>query len=393
VKLGIVQNKIFYGGRLAVIVGICEALNQRGIVPDLITFQTDISPDGIYRRYGNKINFKICRLNSALSKIPGEANILAFNLALHRIYKKYDYFINSNNTTFLMPSQIPTLSYIHFPRIARLKSSYLSIHHPDGPHKEWRKPKSAFLNLLGLLYSFHRVKNNNYVVANSKFSRLYFQHYYPAYKRNIPIIYPPVKNSNNQVLPLNMRPNTVCSIGQFCAAKNQLGQICVAEQLPDWKFTLIGFADEKNTYLNDCESYVKMKKINNVEFEVNVSLKRKHELLRLAKYFIHPNINEPFGISTAEAILNGCLPLVHDSGGQREIVPFEDLRFDVLDEIPSILAKLSKCDTHHLIRLQNRLIRHCLTHFSYKVFKEKMDAQVRHIESAKSQALVSSMSR
>ena len=95
-KIGIVQNKIIYGGRLSVIVGIIEVLNQRGMVPDLITFQTKISSDDISRRYGKQIKFNIRRINSALSKIPGEANILAFNLALHRIYKKYNYFINSN---------------------------------------------------------------------------------------------------------------------------------------------------------------------------------------------------------------------------------------------------------------------------------------------------------
>ena len=117
-KIGIVQNKIIHGGRLSVIVGIIEVLNQSGIVPDLITFETKILSDDIFSKYGKQINFKIHRIKSSLSKIPGETNILAFNLALHRIYKKYNYFINSNNTTFLMPSQIPILSYIHFPRIA-----------------------------------------------------------------------------------------------------------------------------------------------------------------------------------------------------------------------------------------------------------------------------------
>ena len=60
-KVGIVQNRIIYGGRLAVIVGIIEVLNQRDIVPDLITFQTEISPDGVCRQYGKQINFKIRR--------------------------------------------------------------------------------------------------------------------------------------------------------------------------------------------------------------------------------------------------------------------------------------------------------------------------------------------
>jgi glycosyltransferase involved in cell wall biosynthesis len=391
-KIGIVQNKIIHGGRLSVIVGIIEVLNQSGIVPDLITFETKILSDDIFSKYGKQINFKIHRIKSSLSKIPGETNILAFNLALHRIYKKYNYFINSNNTTFLMPSQIPILSYIHFPRIARIKSPHVSIHLPEGPNKQWCRPGSAIAKFLGILYSFHRIKDNNYIVTNSKFSQLYFQRYYPAYKRNIPIISPPVKQSNVLISPFNERSNMVCSIGRFCIEKNQLGQIRLAEQLPDWKFKLIGYADEKNTYLKKCECYVNQKKIINVEFEVNVPLRIKHELLRQAKFFIHPNLNEPFGISTAESILNGCLPLVHDSGGQKEIVPFDDLRFNDLNEIPKILEKFSNNDTH-FNQVQKHLIRHCQENFSFQVFKEKMAAQISHFESAYSHALKSSLLR
>jgi len=391
-KVGIVQNRIIYGGRLTVIVGIVEVLNRRGIVPDLITFQTTISPNGVYRQYGTQINFKIRRINSVLSNIPGEANILAINLAMRRICKQYDYFISSNNTTFSMPSQIPILSYIHFPRIARLKSPYVSIHFPNGPLKQWRNRQSAIARFMGILYSFHRIKNNHYIIANSKFSRLYFQHYFPAYRQHIPVIYPPVKKSKDFLSPFNKRANLVCSIGRFCQEKNQLGQIGIAERLPDWKFILIGFAGEQNTYLKECETYVNEKGIKNVEFEVNVPETRKRELLEAAKFFIHPNINEPFGISTAESILNGCLPLVHNSGGQREIVPFADLRFDALSDIPRMFKKFSKCD-NHLSRLQKQLIDHCRERFDFQVFKEKMDTQINHFESVNGLSLVRSQIR
>jgi len=38
--------------------------------------------------------------------------------------------------------------------------------------------------------------------------------------------------------------------------------------------------------------------------------------------------NEPFGITTVQAIASGCIPVVHNSGGQKEIVPLEKLRFN-----------------------------------------------------------------
>jgi glycogen synthase len=100
----------------------------------------------------------------------------------------------------------------------------------------------------------------------------------------------------------------------------------------------------------------------------------------LAKVFIHPNINEPFGISTAESILNGCLPLVHNSGGQKEIVPFTELRFNTFDEIAGMLEKYSKYDDH-LGRIQKQLIRYCRDRFDCQVFKASMNAQINHFES------------
>ena len=37
-------------------------------------------------------------------------------------------------------------------------------------------------------------------------------------------------------------------------------------------------------------------------------------------YGIHAQVEEHFGIAPAEALLGGCIPFVHDSGGQAEIV-------------------------------------------------------------------------
>ena len=183
----------------------------------------------------------------------------------------------------------------------------------------------------------------------------------------------------NQLVPFCLLMNEQT---WFCRDKNQLAQIKIAEKLADWKFKLIGFANENSTYLAKCESYVNKMGIRNVEFEVNVPVAKKYELLRQSKFFIHPNINEPFGISTAESILSGCLPLVHNSGGQKEIVPFADLRFNIIDEISGMLEKFSECD-NHLVQIQKQLIHHCREHFDLQVFKEKMDAQINHFVSLK----------
>jgi glycogen synthase len=47
--------------------------------------------------------------------------------------------------------------------------------------------------------------------------------------------------------------------------------------------------------------------------------------------------NERFGIATVEALNHGCVPVVHNSGGQREVVSNSDFRFDTPDECQNLL--------------------------------------------------------
>jgi hypothetical protein len=62
-------------------------------------------------------------------------------------------------------------------------------------------------------------------------------------------------------------------------------------------------------------------------------------------------------MTTPEAILHGAIPLVHDSGGQVEIVPDDRLRFkdDTLLETFDRLASLPESD---LLEIRSRMLRH-----------------------------------
>jgi glycosyltransferase involved in cell wall biosynthesis len=51
-----------------------------------------------------------------------------------------------------------------------------------------------------------------------------------------------------------------------------------------------------------------------------------------SKYFLHVRAFEHFGMAVADAIALGSVPVVHDSGGLRELVPDHRLRFDALSE-------------------------------------------------------------
>jgi len=100
-KVGIVQNSVIYGGRLTVLAKIIELLNKKGIDPDIITYKTNISSEGIKEKYGIDASFNIRKVKSIFSRLPHEINIIVFGFTLRKIYREYDYFIDSNNTSFL----------------------------------------------------------------------------------------------------------------------------------------------------------------------------------------------------------------------------------------------------------------------------------------------------
>lgn len=62
----------------------------------------------------------------------------------------------------------------------------------------------------------------------------------------------------------------------------------------------------------------------------------RHELMRLLaenRYGLHAKIDEHFGMAPAEVARAGCLPFVHDSGGQVEIIENDArLRFTTLED-------------------------------------------------------------
>jgi glycosyltransferase involved in cell wall biosynthesis len=85
---------------------------------------------------------------------------------------------------------------------------------------------------------------------------------------------------------------------------------------------------EELTYLEFLKAIAK----SNVEFLPNVDLEIAMRNLWARKVFLCTAESEPFGITVVQAIAAGCLPLVYDHGGPREIVPFSELRFNSIHE-------------------------------------------------------------
>jgi len=79
-----------------------------------------------------------------------------------------------------------------------------------------------------------------------------------------------------------------------------------------------------------------------------------HSLYRISDLCIVPSIYEPFGLVALEAMASGCLCVVADTGGLREVVPVEGtvgLRFPSRDS-GALGAVLERILTDHATRSQ-----------------------------------------
>jgi glycosyltransferase involved in cell wall biosynthesis len=120
----------------------------------------------------------------------------------------------------------------------------------------------------------------------------------------------------------------VTSLGSFHPDKDQLQQIEIARRMPDWTLTLLG-SPAAPRYARKVQR--EADRTPNVEVVLNPTKERIEQELSRSSHFLHSNPHEGFGIAVVEAAAAGCIPVVPDTGGVREIVESEELRFGDVD--------------------------------------------------------------
>ena len=124
-------------------------------------------------------------------------------------------------------------------------------------------------------------------------------------------------------------------------------------------------------YFKDCTDFIKRFQLRNVKLILNANRDDVSGVLKRAKVFLHTKRREHFGISTVEATEYGCLPVVHDSGGARETVPIDELRFQSLMEAA---LKIRSLLDEYFIRKQrySKLLRENSKQFDTAAFRRRM---------------------
>lgn len=369
-KVAVCQESIIPGGRFRVVLGMIEILNEFGIDPDILTFRLNLKQDQIAKIYGRLPRFKFRTLPHFL--LPNDFSIVVFNVMLKYFASDYDLIINTSNSMLFLPKEKKVLSYIFYPRESRIKVDLYSIHDPEKVIHPY-SPEFFSRKLLRKIYSYRNLHSSHHIVAMTEFTRTALESDYPLSSSDLPVIYPPVEIGNFEQKYTLERKKDIVTIGRFAPDKRQLDQIRLAAQLPNINFHIVGFVGNKK-YYKRCEQLVEELKLSNVHLHPNASHSFMADILYQCRYFIHTLINEPFGITAVQAIAAGCLPIVHDSGGQREVVPYSQLRYKKLEDISRLIENLESQSEESLNDLHKELYRHVSGNYNETIFHEKMKA-------------------
>ena len=170
-------------------------------------------------------------------------------------------------------------------------------------------------------YSLKRLKQCR-ILTNSDWTGAVVRNLYGVPTQTI---YPPA-TAAPCTLPWKARQNSFVTIGRFNQFKRLEWIVELFHRLrqvhPNLSLHIVGTPETGKEASRSYRWLVEQARTNPDWLTIHEELPR-HEMLGLlgrVKYAVHAKIDEHFGIAPAEALLAGCIPFVHNSGGQVEIV-------------------------------------------------------------------------
>ena len=360
-RVAIVQNQVGIDGRSRMIGEMVVAFNEMGITPDVLT----LSSAGERRKWREILmhgRAMRCEFPGAL-RVPmrrGYAyQTVAQNWLLRDRLRTYDLIVNSNDFVGFLPTGPRRVHSLYFP----LRASYAVM-------PRYRNPIVRLVTSPAR-YVAERfdadVASGDVVLAISSFTRTAVQALWPA--AQVEILYPPVDMPADD--PRRERDIDVMTLGNIAPDKRQLDQLELAAEMPERRFAIVG-AVMSRVYLKRLERVIRSKRLKNVQLVVDATARQVSDLLFRSRVFLHMKEEEHFGISVAQAIAHGCVPIVHDSGGQVEIVTDPALRFRTRDELRLILGDVLAGALPDPSRA--REMREGLRRFTPECFRERFKA-------------------
>jgi glycosyltransferase involved in cell wall biosynthesis len=254
---------------------------------------------------------------------------------------------------------------------------YLALRYP------WLRNDPSDLNFL-----------NSYstVLANSEYTRGYIKTWW---KRDAKVLFPPI--ATDKLHPSATRERLILTVGRFFSpglghAKRQLemvtwfGEMHRAGQLDGWRMAVVGGCEKsQQPYLQQVEEAAAGLPI---EILPNAPRPVVEKLLTSASIFWsatgyaegdnRPWAAEHFGMTTVESMAGGCVPVVIDKAGQKEIITpgVDGYRWRSPEQLKELTARVAN-DEQLRARLSEAAIARSAM-FSDEAFAERW----QHIASA-----------
>jgi alpha-1,2-mannosyltransferase len=216
----------------------------------------------------------------------------------------FDIVLSTQDIGYVPSTRAPIVQYCYFPEyFSHLQLSSSPI---------WRlyyRPAS--------LYYRNRVRRVGRLLSVSDYTRGFVEQ---KWGRNSTTVYPPCPvETYSELSKISPRENLVVTVGRVVPEKRFHLFIELARMVPTTRFVAVGSLSNGSSAYYDL---LKRTAPENVSFVLS-PLRKVKDLLGRAMAYVHCAENEHFGITIVEAMAAGCVPVVHDSGGPREIVTSE----------------------------------------------------------------------
>ena len=238
------------------------------------------------------------------SKIGIFRNIIRLKKEFKKIdFSNYDFTFNNHPNNFLFNADV---NYLHGPSFVE---SFLD------QDDNFRKNPIFYLTKISKIY---KVFDGATFLTHGTYTKRISQKYFPylgVKPKRIEYLFTPVETSLSVDFGKKQK-NSVLVFGRISPEKNLDFVIELASRIRA-NFIISGYVSSADSsYLQSLED----KKSSNVKIVPNPSPIEKQELFARAWTYLHSKEKEHFGVTIAEAISSGCVPVVHKSGGAWEDV-------------------------------------------------------------------------
>lgn len=327
-KVGVFHPSLdMYGGAEVVAVIIANTLAQNGHEVNLFVNRR-VDQKRIEEMVGEPLFSSInVTVNPAFLQPRGNFHLYESALRSFIFKSKCDILLDTYSC-YIFPWT--DISYMHFPFLNNYEFR------PKFPYlKSSPRPR----HVITLPYAVFEKNLENYhgklLLANSYFTAKSIKESLGADSK---VLYPPIPSTlfrRSKVNSKNPRENLVVTLARFGPGKGvELVPIVARLTNKNIRFVMIGLAHDPSVIQSVKTSIRKLNIEDRVKVITDASRQDVKAILAKAKVYLHTTKMEHFGMSIAEAMAMGCLPIVHDSGGAPEFVPAR-YRYENLQEAAS----------------------------------------------------------